>query len=60
MSSAEEGNTKELLELLETFFNPKIISDICKAALDAWGLVASFLSDEIFASGDLLERYIYA
>ncbi|RMX63641.1 hypothetical protein KXD40_001477 [Peronospora effusa] len=38
LSSVEEENTLELLGLLETFFNPKIIGDICKAALDSWGL----------------------
>lgn len=54
--SVEEENTEELLELFETFFNPKIMGDICKAALDSWGLVASSLSDEILASNELLER----
>ena len=59
MSSVEDENTEELLKLLETFFNPKIIGDICKAALDSWGLVSSSLSDEILASDELLERYLY-
>lgn len=54
--SVEVENTEELLELFETFFNPKIVGDICKAALDSWGLVASNLSDEMLASGELLER----
>ncbi|GMF48600.1 unnamed protein product [Phytophthora fragariaefolia] len=45
-----------LLELFETFFNPKIIGDICKAALDSWGLVASSISDEMLVSDELLER----
>ncbi|CAH0489587.1 unnamed protein product [Peronospora farinosa] len=58
LSSVEEENTLELLGLLETFFNPKIIGDICKAALDSWGLVASSLSDDILASDELLERLV--
>ncbi|KAF1776350.1 Armadillo-type fold [Phytophthora cactorum] len=56
--SVEEENTEELLELFETFFNPKIIGDISKAALDSWGLVASSLSDEMLASDQLLERLV--
>jgi len=56
VSSVEEENTEELLGMLETFFNPKIVGDICKAALDSWGLVASSLSDEMLTSDDLLER----
>jgi hypothetical protein len=54
----EEENTEELLGMLETFFNPKIVGDICKAALDSWGLVASSLSDEMLTSDDLLERQV--
>ncbi|KAJ8558645.1 hypothetical protein ON010_g8806 [Phytophthora cinnamomi] len=56
--SVEEENTEELLELFETFFNPKIVGDICKAALDSWGLIASTLSDEMLASDELLERLV--
>ncbi|KAL3668224.1 hypothetical protein V7S43_007084 [Phytophthora oleae] len=56
--SVEQENTEELLELFETFFPPKIIGDICKAALDSWGLVASSLSEEILVSDQLLERIV--
>ncbi|KAL4159917.1 hypothetical protein KRP22_000560 [Phytophthora ramorum] len=58
VSSVEEENATELLELFETFFNPKIVGDICKAALDSWGLVASSLSDEMLVSDELLERLV--
>ncbi|CAI5745504.1 unnamed protein product [Peronospora destructor] len=58
VSSVEEEDAEELLELLERFFNPKISGDICKAALDSWGLVVSSLSDEILASDELLERLV--
>ncbi|CAH0514319.1 unnamed protein product [Peronospora belbahrii] len=58
ISSVEKENADELLKLLETFFDPKILGDICKAALDSWGLVASSMLDEILASDDLLERLV--
>ncbi|KAK1939424.1 Interferon-related developmental regulator 1 [Phytophthora citrophthora] len=56
--SVEQENTEELLELFETFFAPKIIGDICKAALDSWGLVASSLSEDMLVNEQLLERLV--
>ncbi|KAF4318551.1 hypothetical protein BBO99_00000954 [Phytophthora kernoviae] len=56
--SVEEENCEEVLELFETFFNPKIVSDICKSALDSWGLVASSLSNDILSNDGMVERVL--
>ncbi|KAE9360119.1 hypothetical protein PF008_g1942 [Phytophthora fragariae] len=65
--SVEEENTEELLELFETFFNPKIVGDICKAALDSWGLVAlvpKFLAlldhkdVDVRSAAEILDRFL--
>lgn len=58
LCSIEKEDHEELLELFETFFNIKIYGDICKAALESWGLVVSSLPDEMLASDLLLERLI--
>lgn len=54
--SVEDENTQELLVLLEKYHDLKIAGSICSVALEAWGLLASSLSDEELAGDDYVDR----
>ncbi|TDH70556.1 hypothetical protein CCR75_005485 [Bremia lactucae] len=56
--SVETENTYDVLETLETFFDPKIAGDICNAALESWGLVASNLEDTMLVSDTFTGRLV--
>ncbi|TYZ63742.1 hypothetical protein PybrP1_003711 [[Pythium] brassicae (nom. inval.)] len=54
--SVEDENTQELLVLLEKYHDLKIAGSICSVALEAWGLLASSMSDEELAGDDYVDR----
>jgi hypothetical protein len=56
--STEDENVDEVLELMIRLMNVKIMGSICTSALNAWGLVASSLSDELLASEKHIDTFL--
>lgn len=56
--SEEDENTEELLVLFEKYHDLKIAGSICSVALEAWGLLASSMSDEELAGDEYVDRCV--
>uniref|UniRef100_K3WKD3 Interferon-related developmental regulator N-terminal domain-containing protein n=1 Tax=Globisporangium ultimum (strain ATCC 200006 / CBS 805.95 / DAOM BR144) TaxID=431595 RepID=K3WKD3_GLOUD len=54
--SVEDENTESLMKVFEKYFDLKIVGSICSVALEAWGLLASSLSDEELAHDEYVDR----
>ncbi|KAF1330176.1 Interferon-related developmental regulator 1, partial [Globisporangium splendens] len=52
----EDENTESLMKIFEKYFDLKIVGSICSVALEAWGLLASSLSDEELAYDEYVDR----
>jgi hypothetical protein len=55
----EDENTESLMKVFEKYFDLKIVGSICSVALEAWGLLASSLSDEELAHDEYVDRYAF-
>ncbi|KAJ0409779.1 hypothetical protein ATCC90586_001092 [Pythium insidiosum] len=56
--SVEEENADELLDMYTKFLDVKIVASVCASALEAWGILASSLPDEVLAADTFIDKSI--
>ncbi|GLD93075.1 hypothetical protein PINS_up001667 [Pythium insidiosum] len=56
--SVEEENADELLDMYTKFLDVKIVASVCASALEAWGILASSLPEEVLATDTFIDKYL--